>query len=424
MCVQTSVKRSASLSISRLPTLVLLAAAIAAPSPARAVGLEGQRVVARVTLAALPEPLHAVLAAHESAILERCVEPDGPWRRNPRTQDRDDWHFVALDAAATSASWEDRLQAARDFPIRRDHARQLFRQRGLKQGGELPWRLAETVDDLKRAFERSAEDDAIRLTGYLIHFCTDLADPFAATRDRRAAESGNAIFGDASWADPQFAHQDAGQRIGWELIRRNAERYREAIDPRSIRFEITVDDVAYAAHAWLLASFERLPQLCQADQAILERMQVRDGADFLARRDEYYQLLDAECGEICVDNLRRGAQIATTLIVTAWSRAGSPNPPFQAEVAEPAAQELTAAPTPPPAEGKPAAASTDAAAPQVLLVASQRSRVFHRSDCPHAARISEKNRVTYKSISEASADGKRPCVSCQPGQSTEKAEGS
>jgi len=47
-------------------------------------------------------------------------------------------------------------------------------------------------------------------------------------------------------------------------------------------------------------------------------------------------------------------------------------------------------------------------------VASKNSEVFHKPDCPSAARISAENRVTYETRDEAIAAGKRPCKRCNP----------
>lgn len=47
-------------------------------------------------------------------------------------------------------------------------------------------------------------------------------------------------------------------------------------------------------------------------------------------------------------------------------------------------------------------------------VASKKSKVFHRSDCSWAKRISPKNLVGYNRRAEAIRAGKRPCKRCKP----------
>ena len=49
------------------------------------------------------------------------------------------------------------------------------------------------------------------------------------------------------------------------------------------------------------------------------------------------------------------------------------------------------------------------------FIASGRSQVFHAADCANARRISDRNRVSYDSISDAKKDGRRPAKCCKPG---------
>jgi methylphosphotriester-DNA--protein-cysteine methyltransferase len=58
----------------------------------------------------------------------------------------------------------------------------------------------------------------------------------------------------------------------------------------------------------------------------------------------------------------------------------------------------------------------------VRFVASRNSKVFHRADCPHAAKISARNRVEYADLRAARASGKRPCRSCHPERATDAAD--
>lgn len=47
-------------------------------------------------------------------------------------------------------------------------------------------------------------------------------------------------------------------------------------------------------------------------------------------------------------------------------------------------------------------------------VTSANSEVFHRRGCRLAARIAEKNRITFATRGDALSAGKRPCTECQP----------
>ena len=48
------------------------------------------------------------------------------------------------------------------------------------------------------------------------------------------------------------------------------------------------------------------------------------------------------------------------------------------------------------------------------FVASKSGKVFHKSACPHAKRIQDNTKVTYRTRDEAINAGKRPCQTCNP----------
>jgi endonuclease YncB( thermonuclease family) len=47
-------------------------------------------------------------------------------------------------------------------------------------------------------------------------------------------------------------------------------------------------------------------------------------------------------------------------------------------------------------------------------VASKSSKIFHRSTCPHAKRLSPEPTITFRSRQEAELNGRRPCKPCDP----------
>ena len=47
-------------------------------------------------------------------------------------------------------------------------------------------------------------------------------------------------------------------------------------------------------------------------------------------------------------------------------------------------------------------------------VSSKSSKVFHRTDCPHAKRISEDKKVYFVTRQQAIDSGRRPCKTCKP----------
>lgn len=49
-----------------------------------------------------------------------------------------------------------------------------------------------------------------------------------------------------------------------------------------------------------------------------------------------------------------------------------------------------------------------------VYIGNSRTRVFHRPECPHAARLSPKHRVTFKSRNDALDANYHPCRRCKP----------
>ena len=388
---------------------VMVLTVLLQPHPVSAGGMEAQRIVARKATEALPDTLRTFFLSRLDGLLERAIEPDGAWREQARFRNRNQWHYLMLDAAAADVSHQERMRAALAFPSKRSAARRLFRDHDVKRGGKLVWKLHDLVEQLTAAFESGDQDEIVKIAGYVIHFSADAADPFCATRNRHGQETGNLIFGDFAVGHVLFAHQNVAQRTGWELVRRNAERYRECINATSLRFEVAVD-VPPTILETMVEVLDRLDDFAAADREILESMRVADGDTFLVRADEYYQLLDAQCGEHTVQNLRAGACLAATLIVGAWQQAGEGDPQYS--LTPLLAEESDAAPhvndQPPPQAEQPAQPLT------IEYVASKNSKIYHRSDCQHATRISPENLIHFADKREAEEYGKRPCHICRP----------
>lgn len=47
-------------------------------------------------------------------------------------------------------------------------------------------------------------------------------------------------------------------------------------------------------------------------------------------------------------------------------------------------------------------------------IASKTSKVFHRSDCPHAKRLDASKTIAFSNRQDAAATGRRPCKTCNP----------
>lgn len=106
----------------------------------------------------------------------------------------------------------------------------------------------------------------------------------------------------------------------------------------------------------------------------------RDVGDFLVRQGLVERILKAPVAE-------------------KTARAAPETPPAPSMVLQPIAPASSSVKTSPqPSQG---------------YIASKGSRIFHRVGCPHAARITEEQRLLFRTREEA-ASGRRPCKTCNP----------
>ncbi len=407
-----------------LTLIVLTQLVLAADSQQlRGCNLQADRIIAEKTIQTLPQPLKDFFSAKREALIERAIEPGAVWPGIPHYSVRKSWHYLMIDAAAAiDPTGQERINAALAFPAQQQEAKRLFRDQDIRRGGSLLWHLPPMVDQLTTAFNEGDHDTIVKHAGYLIHFCSDAANPFNVTRNRRGTETGNLDFGNVPIGDPIFAHQDVAHRIGWELIRRNGHRYAERIEPQKIRFELTTNVPAFIMEN-MIDSLDGLAVLCKADNKIMELSKMSDRDTFTSRMDEYYLLLDQACGKQCVENLKRGIRLSTTLIVFAWQKAESPdllNPPKPETESENQPQSRSVGNSTANESNetisKESAEEKQAAEPTQYFVASKNSKKYHRPDCYHAKRISEKNLIKFSSIKEAEESGRTPCNTCKPNE--------
>ena len=66
------------------------------------------------------------------------------------------------------------------------------------------------------------------------------------------------------------------------------------------------------------------------------------------------------------------------------------------------------------ASSQPPAPNGSSPAAGTQCIASKSSKVYHRSTCPHAARMDAAKAITFATREEAEKTGRRPCKTCKP----------
>jgi hypothetical protein len=284
----------------------------------------------------------------------------------------------------------------------------------------LPWAIEELYNELVEAFREGDPERIVRQTAYLTNFAAKAAFPFNASANYDGKLTGNLDLGRVPMGHPHYAHRDVAVRFGDELVRRNRGRYADRVHPSPGDYDPVFDPLR-RARAVLLASLTVLDEVAEADAEILELMEVAEGKELRHRADEYYPLLDRRCGDICVERLRHGAVFAANLVGGAWETAGKP--PLGVSLRS----DVSVRPTSEPDRVSPRETETGTAdGPSVerpakklnlkpdTIVGSVHSTVYHFWRCRFAKQISPENLVTFESVAEAKADGRRPCRGCRP----------
>ena len=359
-------------------------------------GRSGRDIVVQATVEVIPADIRSLFRRHRDELVERAVEPEVVWPKQPPMSDRAGWHYVELDIAAADDSPEARAAAAEQFPRHKTALRRYFSRYGGKPTGILPWTLIEHYDALVEAFADGTEGDVIRLSGYIMHFAGDAASPFAVSRLATTSDGGSLADLKVPLGDRSYAHRSAGHRLFGELVRRNRVRYGRLIDLAAVDYD-PVEDPRQRVFDVVTESLQLLETAIHAEQSCVRTMSLESVDDLVARADQYYVLLDESGGAFCMGRLRRASLLAANLIGGAWQAAG-----------EPTVQEIRA-------RGSVPVKSKPELVQEGNLVGSRNSNVFHNPDCRYAKNISPDNLVYFESALDARRNGRRQCRSCKPG---------
>lgn len=371
-------------------------------------GLAAQRIAARQAIQLLPGELAPLFSNRMADLQERVVEPDTVWPQDKTRRNRNLWHRVAMDVAAEAESKDARMAAALRFPHGKSDAKRLYGKINKRGGsGLLIWVIDDLFNQLVADFREGVEDDVIRTSGYLTHFAVDAAFPFGASANHDGKPTDNLHLGRVRLGHPQYAHRHVAARFGGELVRRNRGRFAESLNLSSGDYD-AVDEPVSRTRSVLLAALAELDAILKADHEVVTLMELTDGKALLARVDEYYQLLDQKCGDICVERLGHGAVFAANLIGGAWTAAGKPS---LVEIrsrstgdAQPDAALIAAV-----SEHDRLAKST-----QGPIIGSRHSNIYHLRNCTFARQIAPDNLVAFASVKEAKKDDRRSCRVCKP----------
>lgn len=356
------------------------------------------RLSAVAAVSVLPEPLQAFFHAHLEAVQQEATGGIDSAAAPARRAGQPDWHYVMLDVAAGAGDVAKRRAAALAFPRDRDQAKALFQKVDRRDGGRLPWMIAEQADVLAESYRKGESPAIVRHAALLLHLATDAAMPFNTTVDQQGDD-----LGGPSWplraSEPRAwrVHRSTRTRCQFELVRRLQDRLAFEVRIAPVRY-VSVVDPTEAAFETLLDAHDRLQRFARIDREITQRLSVVDATTFQAAEAVYYRGMADRLGSDLESCIEAGGLLAARLIGHAWDKAGRPALPTDGGTAQ-----TDGSRTRVPSAG------------ETRLVGSRGSNVVHHATCSHAKRIKPENRVFFNDFAEAHQIGRVPCKLCRPG---------
>lgn len=308
----------------------------------------------------------------------------------------DDSRFLMLDVAARDGDYDARRAVAAAFPRSRGDAQQHFKKHQERHGGELPWAAGDRFQQLVSAFGAGDGEAIARESSLLFCLATDAALPFNTTCDREGPATRRFDTTDAKFRSDAI-HRTPRRRCQSALIQAYRPRFECEVRVWPGRFQAPADPV-HAVFDVMLEAHGALEELDAIERRVWVELEIADPSSFAGRADAYYRRMAELAGPITEERLEAGALLGANLVGAAWIRAGSPP-----------AERFTSVAGPIDSPEQPAAE-----APEAELVGSRNSKVFHRATCPHAKRIQPEHRVSFASVEQALAAGRRACATCRP----------
>ena len=274
--------------------LVLVLAALVAPSPAFAWGFAGHKYIMRRAIDLLPPAIKPFFIEHREEIVFRVVDPD-LWR-NVGWED-DPNHFVNFGAAELGPF------PYTAFPREFGAALEKFGIGALKRLGMLPWREAEEFGNLRRTFEGFTKgnaygtSDAVLFAAVASHYIQDAHQPLHASNNY----------------DGQLTGQNGvHSRFERDLIERYESRL--TVTPAAPKSIASPRDAAFDA---LLASNQLVAALLAADKDAIGSKEVYD--------DAYFEAFFAKVKPMLDERLAAATTATASIIISAWEQAGKPD---------------------------------------------------------------------------------------------------
>jgi len=266
------------------------------PARAHAWGFEAHQFVVARAIELLPPEIRPFFEANRTFLIEHTIDPD-LWRIAGFTEESPR-HFVDLDAYGA--------YPFKDLPRDYGAALEKYGSDTLARNGLLPWRAAEVMGWLRRAFESAskgsfATNDVRFFVAVLAHYVSDAHVPLHAVLNH----------------DGQLTGQH-GIHARWESALFTRYERQITVRPASPRAIPNIRDFMFET---LLVSFQLTPAVLEADRAAIGN---RDRYD-----DRYFDAFFASTRPVLERRLSEAISAVASVITSAWEQAGRPAVPVK-----------------------------------------------------------------------------------------------
>jgi hypothetical protein len=268
------------------------------PAPALAWGAAAHRYIMDCAIDLLPAGIKPFFDNHRAELVLRVNDPDlwrvAGWEDGPN-------HFVNFGRSDLGRFPFAALP--RDYSV----AVGKFGIETLKRIGTLPWREAEEYANLQRGFsgfrrnQGFAASDTVLFAAVAAHYIQDAHMPLHASNN----------------SDGQLTGQ-TGLHARFETALFERYQAKLKIDPPAVP---PIANPREAAFETLLASYQLVPKLLQADKEAAAGTKTYDGA--------YYARFFATAGPLLEQQVARAIAATVAIITGAWQAAGRPALPVR-----------------------------------------------------------------------------------------------
>lgn len=272
--------------------MVVGVAILGSPASAHAWGFEAHAFIMAGAIELLPPAIRPFFEANRTFLVEHTIDPD-LWRTAGFAEEPPR-HFIDIDAYGRYPFSE--------LPRAYDAALKKYGAATLSKNGLLPWRTAEVVGWLRRAFEQlpkgspEAPTEVKFFSAVLTHYLADGHVPFHAVTNY----------------DGQLTGQH-GIHLRWEGELFTRYQQRLSVKPAPVHPIPNIRDFMFET---ILTGSQLTQSVFDADRAAIG---TRDGYD-----DRYFDAFFAATRPVLERRLSESITAVASAITSAWEQAGRP----------------------------------------------------------------------------------------------------